>query len=96
MSPALSSHWIPVLLKDTQPQATPDLEEEIVYRDYTIVTVSMGIALTGAEVKGVSFVLASSRSIGKEGIRSSEAFPFIKEFKQRQRNGERQRHKSLI
>ena len=56
MSPALSSHWIPVLLKDTQTQATPDLEEEIVYRDYTMVTVSMGIALTGAEVKEVSFV----------------------------------------
>ena len=33
-----------------------------------MVTVSMGIVLTGAEVKGVSFVLASSRSIGKEGI----------------------------
>ena len=68
MSPTLSPHWIPVLLKDTQPQATPDLEEEIVYRDLTMVTVSMGIALTGAEVKGVSLVLASSRSIAKEGI----------------------------
>ncbi|XP_074614786.1 uncharacterized protein LOC141874425 isoform X2 [Acropora palmata] len=56
MSPALSPHWILVLLKDTQPQATPDLEEEIVYRDYTMLTVSMGIALTGAEVKGMSFV----------------------------------------
>lgn len=47
MSPALSPHWILVLLKGTQPQAPPDLEEEIVYRDYTMVTVSMGIALTG-------------------------------------------------
>ena len=66
MSPALSPHWILVLLKGTQPQAPPDLEEEIVYRDYTMVTVSMGIALKGAE--GISFVLASSRSIAKEGI----------------------------
>ncbi|KAK2572193.1 Gag-Pol polyprotein [Acropora cervicornis] len=34
--------------KGTQPQATPDLEEEKVCRDYTMVTVSMGIALTDA------------------------------------------------
>ena len=74
MSPTLSPHWIPVLLKDTQPQATPDLEEEIVYRDLTMVTVSMGIVLTGAEVKGVSFVLASSRSIAKEGIEAPKHF----------------------
>lgn len=52
--------------KGTQPQATPDLEEEKVCRDYTMVTVSMGIALTGAKVKGLSLYEHLAGVFGKE------------------------------
>ena len=52
--------------KDTEPQATPDLEEEKVCRDFAMVTVSMGIALTGAKVKGVSLYEHLVGAFGKE------------------------------
>ena len=63
--------------KDTQPQATPDLEEEKVCRDYTMVTVSMGIALTGAKVKEVSLYEHLAGVFGKEVFEAPRHFhPF--------------------
>lgn len=52
--------------KDTQPQAIPDLKEEHVCRDCAMVAVSMGIAATGATIKGVSVYEHLARVFGKE------------------------------
>ena len=82
--------------KGTQPQATPDLEEEKVCRDYTMVTVSMGIALTGAKVKGLSLYEHLAGVFGKEVFEAPWHFHQFKSFSNNYAKGKRQPHKSLI
>ena len=52
--------------KDPMSHVIPDLQEEELWRDSAMITVSMGIAVTGAKVKGVSLYQHLARVCGRE------------------------------
>ncbi|XP_078358636.1 enolase 4-like [Oculina patagonica] len=52
--------------KDSLAQAVPDLEEEELCRDCAMIAVSMGTAVTGAKIKGVSLYEHLAKLSGKE------------------------------
>ena len=52
--------------KDSLAQVIPDLEEEELCRDCAMIAVSMGMAVTGAKIKGVSLYEHLARVSGKE------------------------------
>ena len=52
--------------KDPLAQAMPDLEEDELCRDCAMIAVSMGTAVTGAKIKGVSLYEHLAKLSGKE------------------------------
>ena len=52
--------------KESLTQVIPDLEEEEICRDCTMIAVSMGMAVTGAKIKGVPLYEHLARVSGKE------------------------------
>lgn len=55
-----------VATKESQAQMVPDLEEEEICRDCAMIGVSIGAAVTGAKIKGVSLYKHLAKLVGRE------------------------------